>query len=380
MILKIIRWMFGYIIFSIDNKDSRLFLNLASRSKLKLWDIEKINNILISKISSSEFNIASDILKSNNIKLNLIKKIGFPFFLVRNKNRKGIVLGIVILFSSLKVLSSYIWKINVRGINNIKIEELIDISKKNGIFIGANKRNIDSKISSQKIMSEINDISWMSINIEGSTANILIKEREKEPQIDNNTSKDIKAECDSRIVRMETFSGIPIVKPGDAVLKDQVLVTSTSVNENGSEKIIDAKANIWGEICEEFIDSEEMSQVKKIRTGNVKTILKFKNFTLNFWNNIDDKYDEVEKYDNNINFLWFSIPTGFSTEKRFETKDVNIYLTKEEILSNLRNKINEKINSMNLEILNKEEEEIVEENKVSLKVKINYLKNIAVYK
>ena len=38
------------------------------------------------------------------------------------------------------------------------------------------------------------------------------------------------------------------------------------------------------------------------------------------------------------------------------------------------------MNSMNLEILNKEEEEIVEENKVSLKVKINYLKNIAVYK
>ena len=380
MILKLIRWIFGYVIFSIDNKNSRLFLNLVSKSKLKLWDIENINNIMISKASLNDFEVILKKMKSNNVKLNLIKRIGLPYFLIRNKNRKGLLLGILIFFTSLKILSNYIWKINVQGIESIDLDEIINISKENGIFIGSNKKNIDSKISSQNIMSKVNDISWMSINIEGCTANILIKEREKEPNFDDNNSKYIKAACDARIVRMETFAGVPLVKIGDVVLKDQILVSSVSVDEEGNEKITNAKANVWGEVCEEFIDSEETSQIKKIRTGNKKTFLKFKNFKFNFWNQVNDNYDEIETYDNKINFLWFSIPTGFSYEKVFETKKIEIYKTKDEILSTLRNRINEKIKNMNLEVTNKEEEEIVNNNKISLKVKINYLKNISLYK
>ena len=379
MILKLIRWMFGYVIFSIDNKNSRLFLNLVSKSKLKLWDIENINNIMISKISLSDFDIILKLLKSNNVKLSLIKRIGLPYFLMRNKNRKGLLLGVLMFFTSLKILSNYVWKIDVQGIENINLDEIINISKENGVFIGANKKNIDSKITSQNIMSQMNDISWMSINIEGCTANILIKEREKEPNLDNNNSKYIRASCDARIVRMETFEGVPLVKAGDVVLKNQILVSSIFVDENGNEKITNAKANVWGEIYEEFVESDEISKVKKIRTGNVKTFLKFKNFKLNFWNNIDDSYNDVETYDNNIKFLWFTIPTGFSTEKAFETKNVEIYQTKDEILSNLRNKLDEKIQSANLEVISKEEEEIVTENKISLKIKVNYLKNISEY-
>ena len=72
------------------------------------------------------------------------------------------------------------------------------------------------------------------------------------------------------------------------ILKNQILVSSIFVDENGNEKITNAKANVWGEIYEEFVESDEISKVKKIRTGNVKTFLKFKNFKLNFWNNIDD--------------------------------------------------------------------------------------------
>ena len=381
MILKLIRWMFGYVIFSVENKNSRLFLNLVSKSRLKLWDIENINNIMISKASLSDFEIILKKLKSNNIKLNLIKRIGLPYFLIKNKNRKGLLLGIFILFTSLKILSNYIWKINFQGVENINLDEVMNVAKENGVFIGANKKNIDAKISSQNIMSKINDISWMSINIEGCTANVLIKEREKEPDFDNNNSKYIKALCDARIVRMETFAGIPLVKVGDAVLKDQILVSSISIDEEGNEKITtNAKANVWGEIYEEFTDSEEISQIKKIRTGNKKTFLKIKNFKLNFWDHIDDNYDEIEIYDNKINFPWFSIPTGLSTEKVFETKKIEIYKTKEEILSNIRNKINEKIQSMGLEIINQEEEETESDNKISLKVKVSYLKNISVYK
>ncbi|MBR0184365.1 MAG: sporulation protein YqfD, partial [Clostridia bacterium] len=56
MILKILRWLFGYIIFKTDAKNSRLFLNLIAKSKIKIWEINKINKILYAKVNSSEYN------------------------------------------------------------------------------------------------------------------------------------------------------------------------------------------------------------------------------------------------------------------------------------------------------------------------------------
>lgn len=376
MILKILRWIMGYVIFSVDYKDAKLLLNLIARSRLKIWGINRINDLMISKSNFESFKIILNLSKKNNIKINLIKKIGLPFFYEKNKNRNGILVGMIILFLSIKISSLYIWKVNVVGDENLNHQEILNIANQNGVFIGAKKNKLDAKIINQNIMSKISDISWISLNIEGSVANILVKGREKEPKFDDNLPQNIKADCNAKIIRMETFSGTPMVKIGDAVLKGQILVSSLVVDSNGNETNVHANANVWGEVYEEIEDCEDLCQDITIRTGDSKKIIKFKNFALNFWNNLDDSF-ESEEYENKINFLWFSIPTGFSTETRFETKDVTIYLTENEALFNIRNRIDEKIKSRNLEIINREEEKSIKNNKLYLKSKIKHLKNIS---
>ncbi len=378
MILKIIRWILGYVSFSVEHQNAKIFLNLISRNKLKIWDINRVNNLMISKVLSSEFESILHLSRVNNIKINLIGKKGLSFFCFKHKNRKGILIGLFLLFISFKILSSHIWKIKISGDGEINYSQIMDASHENGIFIGARKKNIDSKVVNQKIMSSVHDISWISVNIQGCTANILVKNREKEPEFDDDTPCDIKSSCDARIVRMETFSGTPLVKNGDAVLEGQVLVSSLVVDSDGNENNVHASANVWGEVCEEFEDYEDLCQDITIRTGNVKNILKFKDFTLNFWNVCDYSF-ESERYDNNINLFGFSIPTGFSTEKRFETKEVSIYLTEEEAISKIRSRVNKRIEERNLEVINKKEEKITKNNRIYLNSKIKYLKNISTY-
>ena len=167
MILKIIRWILGYIIFKTESKNSRLFLNLVSKSKIKIWEINKINKILYARVNSSEYNYLFILARQNNISLKIIQKKGLPFFYLKNKNRKGIIFGIILFFIIIKILSLFIWKINITGINNINKNKILEISKLNGIFEGNLKKNIDAQIAGQNIMNKIPEIAWISVNLEG---------------------------------------------------------------------------------------------------------------------------------------------------------------------------------------------------------------------
>ena len=391
MILKILRWLFGYIIFKTDAKNSRLFLNLISKSKIKIWEINKINKILYAKINSSEYNYLFMLARQNNIKLKIIQKIGLPFLYLRNKNRKGVIFGIFLFFIIIKILSLFIWKINITGLENINKNidknKILEAAKINGVFTGQFKKNIDAQIAGQNIMHKIPEIAWISVNIEGCIANISIKEQINKPEFENNSApQNIIAACDAQIFRMETFSGTPVVKSGDTVLKNQILVSKFIEDKDGNMQETCAKANIWAKVQDEISFSEQFEKIINIKTGISKKIFKFnffnKNFDINFWKKPDKNWEnqnyEKETRKNNINFFGIKIPTGITTEEFFETKKIKIIKTKQELIEETKTKAYNILKEKNLEITNYSEQISESKNKINFKIKFEYLKNIAV--
>lgn len=387
MILKIIRWILGYIIFKTESKNSRLFLNLVSKSKIKIWEINKINKILYARVNSSEYNYLFILARQNNISLKIIQKKGLPFFYLKNKNRKGIIFGIILFFIIIKILSLFIWKINITGINNINKNKILEISKLNGIFEGNLKKNIDAQIAGQNIMNKIPEIAWISVNLEGCIANISVKEQINKPEFENNSEpQNIISACDAQIFRMETFSGTPMVKAGDTVLKNQILVSKFIEDKDGNMKEICAKADVWAKIQEEIFLSEKFEKNINLKTGASKKIFKFnffnKKFNINFWQKFNKEFEnknwEKETRENNINFFGIKIPMGIITEKFFETKEIKIIRTKEELIKETKDKAYEILKEKNLNIINCSEQASETKNGINFKLKFEYLKNIAV--
>ena len=332
MVLKIIRWMFGYVTFKVDSKRSNFFLNLSSKFNMHIWDISKIDKDLVAKINSSEFEILNNLSRRNNINLNIIKQTGFPFFYKKHEHRKGVMVGIILFFSVIYILSMFIWKINVIGNESIDTQKIIDVSRENGIFVGRLRKKIDAQIAGQNIMEEIPDISWISVNLDGCVANISIKEQVKKPEFEQSPEKcNIVAECDAQISRMETFSGTPMVSAGDTVLKNQVLVGAFDKDIDGNLRDANAKANVWAKVSDTISESEKLEKTLDLETGNEKKIFKInlfgKNFSLNFWENPEDSWKK-EIYEKKLKIFEFEIPFGFSTEKFIETKQTKVNITK----------------------------------------------------
>jgi similar to stage IV sporulation protein len=382
LILKIIRWLFGYIIFKTDAKNSRLFLNLVSKSKTKIWDINKINKILYAKVNSSEYNHLFFLTRQNNIKLQIIQRIGLAFFYSRNKNRKGIIFGIILFFLIIKIFSLFIWKINIIGVKNLNKNQIFEVSKLNGVFTGQFKKNIDAQIAGQNIMNKIPGIAWISVNLEGCVANISIKEQINKPEFENNSEpQNIIASCDAQIFRMETFKGTPIMKAGDTVLKNQILVSKFIEDKDGNMNETCAKANVWAKVQDEISFSEKFEKIINLRTGISKKIFKFnflnRNFNINFWQKPDNNWEKETK-ENNINFFGIKIPTGITTEEFFETKKIKIIKTKQELIEETKTKAYDILKEKNLDITKCTEQISETKNGINFKLKFEYLKNIAV--
>ena len=386
MILKIIRWIFGYVIFEINSKDIKNFLNLIKRLNVRIWDIDKINNVMSAKVNLVEYKNLSNIAKRNNIKLTMIGQIGCPLIYNTHKNRKGILLGIFLFFLTIHAFSFYIWKINVIGIENLNKQTVINKINENGILVGSLKKKINTQVVNQNLMAMIPDVSWVSVNIEGCIANVYLKEKIKTPDIENSQeAQDIKALCDAQIIRMETFSGTPLVKPGDAVIKDQILVSSHVIDSQNIISNVYANANVWGKIGCEITEKEDLKQIAKIKTGNKKEILKFfifgKEFNINFWESIDKNWKK-EKQLKTLNILGLELPIKYGKEKFYEWNEVKIKITKEEALESAKKRAYEKLNIEynDNEILEKFEDFTINEENVIFRLKIQCIKNISVPK
>lgn len=383
MVLKIIRWFFGYVNFNIDQKKSRLFLNLVSKSKFYLWDINKFDDKLFAKITSSEYIKLNSLLKRNNIKLHIVEKIGFPFFYLKYKNRKGVIVGIILFFTILRILSLFIWKINIIGNEQIDIKLILESAKNNKICIGSIKKNIDAQSAGQNIMSDVSGISWISVNLDGCVANINIKDQvnKLEDNIDKNRG-DIFSSCDAQIVRMETFSGTPLVHVGDIVLKNQLLVGAYEKTRDGNLKEVNATANILAKVIEEVSEFEKFDQILENPTGREKEIFKFnffgKNLSLNFWQSHEDSWKK-EIYENKLKIFGLEIPISFVTEKFVEVNKISKKISKDEAIENARKKAYEKINK-EYEVLKCNESYVEREEGIIFKISFEHLKNISCYK
>ncbi|MDR1240840.1 MAG: sporulation protein YqfD [Oscillospiraceae bacterium] len=381
--LKLIRWIFGYIIFTIEGKNSLNFINSSSKSGINLWDITKIDKILFARSASSEYENLLKTAKLNNLKLKIIERRGFPFFCLERKNRKGLAVGLILFLLIIQILSLYIWNINVNDLKNINKNEIISAAEKFGIRKGTLKKTIDAQLVNQKIMSEIPDIAWISVNIDGCGANISVKEKIETPEIISSESlpRAMKASKDGQVVHIETYKGNPVISAGDAVITGQILINSDSNIPNDEKACADGK--VWAKTFYNITERVSLKKTIKEKTGKENQIYKLwllgKEIPINFWVKPNENWEKSE-INNFFKIKNFEIPFSFKKEIYTEINEVQIQITPEEALSCAeslaKSKLFEEIN--NKEVLSQEYETKLENDEAFFIIHLRCMENIAV--
>lgn len=243
-------------------------LNLCAKNGITVWSGRYSKGKIYCNILVKDFLKLPDVLKSSGVRVHIIKKVGFPFFIKKYEKRFGVFAGIVIFFAFLQIMSGYIWIIDVVGNKTVSDEKIISTCFDLGIKTGIKKSEIDSKNDVQDLLLKSKDLAWASLNIEGSKLTVNVSEITAKKE-DNSVATNLKSSHDAIIKRIDVTSGNCVVKVGDTVAKGEILVSGIIENANGT-KFVHSIGTIIAETQETIIIKESFTKKKYIPNGKVK--------------------------------------------------------------------------------------------------------------
>ena len=419
MIIKIVRWLFGYIIFEIKGGNIEKLINISVQNNINFWNLKKHENIMLGQSNLNDYKTLNNIVKQTNSEIKLIKKCGLPFFIYKLKNKIGLLIGIIIFLLSIYIFSLYIWNISIEGNGAISSEEIINIINELGLSPGTLKNRINVPILKQLIMSKNANISWVAINIKGTSAIISIKEGINKPNtilliiiavsffvfpkkgtkdliefLENKTfdlrqniiSKDkpcnVTAKKDGQIERLETYNGTNMVNVGDVVTKDQILISGVVENYFGSNSFVHADGNIIAKTRHSIKEKVEPLKIETIDTGKKTNKYRIKIFgieiPLGFKKSPPENY-KIDFYSDDFKINSIKLPITIYKEIWHEIKDNEIILSPEEAKDYANQKIlNRETKELSgINIIEKNVSELFENGEIYLQADYLCLENIA---
>ncbi len=254
MLIKLIRWLRGYIIFSVSGSFPERFINLLNRSGITYWDLLPDGKLYSGRMLLSDYMKIRKTAKKSSVRLRCKKRVGFPFYIRKYRNRKGIAVGCILAVIVMAVLSQFVWDVQIKGAERLSISKLNSALDECGLKAGVLKSSVDFESVERELVLKVPQIRWISINALNSIAEIEIKEKSVKPKV--KTEKypcNLKASCDGVITKTLVYSGTCAVKRGSAVSENQLLVScvveGTSEAE-GNLRYVHSNGKIFADVIE----------------------------------------------------------------------------------------------------------------------------------
>ena len=352
-IAVLLRLILGYVRVEIEGYYIERFINICQNKKILIWNLKREKGVMLFfNIGISDFKKLKEISRKTNCKIKIKKKKGIPFIIHRYKRRKIFVIFLIIIAFLVYTSSKYVWNIDIKVEENLKIENI----KEDIESLGLKRGVLKSKIDTDKLINEIrlkrNDISWIGIDLKGTNAIIkIVKFNEKPEIIDNSDYCNIVAAKDGIITEIVAQNGTALVKAGDEVHKGDVLIAGYMEGKYTDKRYVHSLGEVKAKILYKQSEKVYLNQEILKETGEEenKFQIKFNNFQINFYKTLSNFkiYDTIYKEHNFKIFSNFYLPISLVkiTNKK-QIKENKSYSLEEAIelgKTKLSNEIEEKI-------------------------------------
>mgnify|MGYP003291775168 FL=1 len=243
MLVKLLKYLQGYVRIKVEGYSPERFLNLCNVHKILIWGIDSQNLICEMYVGARDFKKLRPLARKTSTKITLLEKRGVPFFIYRFRKRKIFFLGIVLCTGFVYLLSLFIWNIHLEGNVTQTTEELLSYLETIDVKHGSKKADILCEEIETELRRAYPNILWVSAEMRGTRIIIQIKE---------NTDKDIVSQMEERedepvtlvadapgiIHSMVVRAGTPMISIGDEVLSDQRLVEGYYAIKNDAGEVV----------------------------------------------------------------------------------------------------------------------------------------------
>ena len=299
-------------------------LNYCSENGIEFWNASPCRDFSITFcVHASDADSLLAQSGKNGIAVKLISETGGRKLVLGAKRRAVFLLAFVFCVSLAAVSSLFLWRIEISGNDKLSDAEILRKLSECGVDYGAYWPALSSDEIRSRIVAEMPEIAWLSLNVRSSKAEIIVHERIDKPEIVN---ENIVASKSGVIRKMSVLEGESAAIVGNAVAKGDVLVRGLMSSETGDERYVHSMAQViadtWYEISAQTPLLEERKTEKSGRNTAFSLVIGKKR--INFFSDSRNKYDSCDKI-NKLKYISlgdvFVLPVGYAVERttQYET-------------------------------------------------------------
>lgn len=343
------------IVISITGINTLRFINLLKQNNIRLFNIKRMSDTTECVMFAKDFKKIKSFAKITGVRVRISKKNGPGFFIFNNRNRYFLVAGLIIFIIIILWSTKKIVKIEIHGNEYYASTEIYEFLTENNIDYGSVVKNISCKDIEKLMLNRFDLLTFVSVHINGNTLIITVKENKtvKQEKKDE-TPCNLVATEDGVVVSIITRAGVPLVKAGDEVKREDVLVYSKIdynkiMGENYGYETVCSDADILIRVNKEYKDIVNRKYEKRVYTGRIQKVkgIKINNLYLTISKEKCKfkKYDTETTYsDDRYGFKKLPVTYFYTTYREYEL--VESEYTDEELQNILEKKIDNYIEKL----------------------------------
>ena len=319
----ILLFIFGYVSLSAERARAHEIMNLCMERGYVYRDLRFEGDRIYFNCSLGTAKKLSDVCGARGIEIVRLRERGVPSLLGRYRHRYGFFAGLA-LFAAIFFLSgTVIWGIKIDGNARLSEREVLTELRRCGLSVGSRKSGLDVSAIENRVLIESDEISWISVNIIGTVAEVEIREIEVEEEREQYLASNIVAARDGQIELFEDVRGNIILNIGDYVRKGELIVSGLYDSQTQGIRYTDAKGRVLARTERDISVSIPFKYEKKRYTGKVFTekYLIFFEKEIKFYTNAGNLYASCDTIDTVEYINFFSageLPVGVRTVKHME--------------------------------------------------------------
>ena len=223
-------------------------LNACAEAALPLWDVSFLNGACLrARLREHDIPRLEKIAALCQCEMRTLRLYGGGSAKrVRARARLAVFAAVCALL--LAISSLFIWDIEVEGNERLSKGEILRALSDCGVSEGCFWPAADAERVRGEMLLRCGDLAWMTLNVRGSRATVLVLEREEKPEIyDEKAAADLVASRDGVVRGLNVKNGRALVGRGELVRAGQTLVSGEMDSPMGQSRLVRAEGGVTAE-------------------------------------------------------------------------------------------------------------------------------------
>ncbi len=301
--MNISYYLFGFVRVYAEGENILRLINACMKYNLPYGRTKRFRGGVLFVFRMLHLHDIKTVCKNEKIEYEIILLGGVPAWIYQNRYRVGLWAGIVCSVFLLFFAQKFVWKIDVVGNESITTVEILECLDGYGLRVGTYIPSINADRLQNKLLLDSDKISWVSVNINGNTASIEVRERMTGQSTQSDKPANLVAKKGGKITHVQIMNGNVMVREGDLVSEGGLLVSGIFDIRDDNFRVTRAEGKVFAQTSEEFYIKIPYEYEKKVYTGEkyCDEYLNFFDFSVKISKNSGNSgafYDKISIVDN----------------------------------------------------------------------------------